>query len=318
VGVLAAYAVEAAIRRRRIPWHLLLVGVAMMALVLVNPWGADYPRYLWHALRMPRPQISEWGPIYRVDAATLGCYVAVCLVGFYCLLRRGWSGSEGVLLFATTAIQAAQHLRHVSLLGIVAACYVPAWLTPTPLGQTLQRAVTYRPRVFTAFAGAVAIVCLAGMLHHTPWQLDIPVNGKDWQEHEPVVYPIGATRYLIERRFQGNVMTPFDEGAFVSWQCYPSVKVSLDGRYEVAYPPPLLKESQSFYSGKDGWRATLTRYATDLVLVPAPWRLATLMSSESGWEQVYQDDAYQLYARPGLNLLHIDRRGEKLTASFPY
>jgi hypothetical protein len=318
VGVLAAYAVETTIRRRRIPWRLLLVGAAMMALVLINPWGTDYPRYLLRALRMPRPQILEWAPIYRVDTAPLGCYIAVCLVAVYCLLRRGWSGSEGVLLFATIAVQASQHLRHVSLLGIVAACYVPAWLTPTPLGQTLERAATRCPRLFTAFAGMIALVSLAGMLRHTPWQLDIPVNGKDWQEHEPVVYPIGATRYLIEQQFRGTVMTPFEEGAFVSWQCYPSVKVSLDGRYEVAYPPSLLKESQSFYSGKENWRMTLTRYPTDLVLVPTPWRLAALMSGESGWDRIYQDDAYQLYARPGLNIPHMDRRGEKLTASFPY
>jgi hypothetical protein len=36
------------------------------------------------------------------------------------------------------------------------------------------------------------------------------------------------------------------------------------------------------------------------------------------WERVYQDDAYHLYGRPGLNLRHMDRRREKLTASFPY
>jgi hypothetical protein len=42
--------------------------------------------------------------------------------------------------------------------------------------------------------------------------------------------------YLEESKFHGNLLTPFELGAFVSWKMYPDVHVSLDARFEVAYP----------------------------------------------------------------------------------
>src|SRR5207249_3371883 len=149
-------------RRRNIPWRLALLVAAMAGLVLINPWGADYPRYLWHALSMPRPQIPEWAPIYRADFGTLGCYFAACIVGSYCLLRAGWRRCDGMLLVLACAVAAAEHLRHVSLFAVVAACYIPAWLGLTPLGRALEQGAVRRPRPIAAFASAVALVCVAG------------------------------------------------------------------------------------------------------------------------------------------------------------
>jgi hypothetical protein len=218
------------------------------------------------------------------------------------------------MLAAAMAI-ATLHLRHASLAALVALCYLPEWLRMTPLGRAANNHCSRWPVLVAG--SAVAIVCFGLTLRNTPWRLPIPANGEDFARHEPVVYPAGATDYLNRNHIAANVMTPFTIGGFVSWKCYPLVKVSIDGRYEVAYEPSLLTEINDFYAGKPSWLDTLDRYPTDLVLVPRPSPLKALLADQKKWTCVYGDDAYALWARPGLALPVVDQTGSHIVASIP-
>jgi hypothetical protein len=149
----------------------------------------------------------------------------------------------------------------------------------------------------------------------TPWQLYVPAS-PDPQRFKNLVYPVGAVEYLRQQRFSGNVMTPFNSGSFVSWNLFPAVKVALDGRYEVAYQPGLVEEISDFYDAKDNWRETLNRYPTDLVLARVNCPLASRMG-ETNWKCVYRDDAFVLFARPGIELPSVSRAGQTLVGTFP-
>jgi len=220
------------------------------------------------------------------------------------------------MLAAALAI-ATLHLRHASLAALVALCYLPEWLRVTPLGRAADNLYARRPSLVFVAGSSVAIVCFGLTLRNTPWRLPIPANGEDFARHEPVVYPAGATDYLNRNHIAANVMTPFTIGGFVSWKCYPLVKVSIDGRYEVAYQPSLLTEINDFYAGKPSWLDTLDRYPTDLVLVPRPSPLNALLADQKNWTCVYGDDAYTLWARLGLALPVVDRTGSHIVASIP-
>jgi hypothetical protein len=139
----------------------------------------------------------------------------------------------------------------------------------------------------------------------------------------PIHYPAGAVRYLEDQRFSGNLMTPFAAGAYVMWHLYPAVRVGMDSRYEVAYPPEAVTENQLLYGAALDWRALLEGYGTDAVLVPAGDALDLAMS-EAGkaggdWKQVYRDDGFALFAPTPVaeNLPRVDRRGEDIVARFP-
>ena len=112
-------------------------------------------------------------------------------------------------------------------------------------------------------------------------------------------------------------MTPFTSGAFVSWKLFPSVKVSIDGRFEVAYPPGALAENHAFYQAESGWRDTLDKYPTDMVLIPTYGPLAEAMSDAGGWQRVYADDAFELHAPLERVWPHVDRLGQRLQGEFP-
>jgi hypothetical protein len=98
-------------------------------------------------------------------------------------------------------------------------------------------------------------------------------------------YPVGPVAYLRAHEVRANVLVPFGVGAFISWKLHPSIKVSLDSRYEAAFRPELLVTHLDFFAARDGWRRFLEAHPTDLVLAlttaPIVRALATRLRGRS-------------------------------------
>jgi hypothetical protein len=314
--LLGAWVVEEALRRRRAPWHLVACGAAMAALVPLNPYGVDYVRYLSGALAMPRPRIAEWSPLWTNPALVV--LLAVSLEPLvYAAWKRGIGALPGWLPLVLFAGAAVRHGRHLSLYAVLWTALAPAWIEATPLGSALRGGWRRRPRLVAAISVVAIVGGLGGWVAMRGWTLRLPCGPAALAERLPVIYPVGAVDYLERQRFQGNVMTPFEEGAYVSWRLYPRVKVGLDSRYEVAFRPGVAEGIWAFYDGAPGWRTTLGRYPTDVVLVAATQPIAALLPEAPGWTLVYRDDVYLLFARPGLALPFEDARGRPAEPRFP-
>jgi hypothetical protein len=140
-----------------------------------------------------------------------------------------------------------------------------------------------------------------------------------------VFYPVGAVDYLAAHDFAGNLAVHFNHGAFVSWKLWPRVKVSMDSRYEVAYPPGAFEDNLALYAGQGDSPQILARYSADAVLVPEWSPLNELLpehcSAGDGecWRRVYRDDAFSLYIRTPLStsLPYTDRTGERIMGCLP-
>jgi hypothetical protein len=318
----AAHALEQALRRRP-TMHLVLAGLAMAALVPLNPWGTAYYGYIWKAVLLDRSVIEEWRPVWRAWAPITLVYGISLLVAIYGIAKVGLRRAEGWPLVALAAYAALRHQRHLSIHALVWFAHVPAIVQCTELGRALQTSFASPRRWVTPIAGVVAILVIARLIRVKPWELQVPANPgdnritSDSARIEELIYPVGAVAYLREAAFHGNLMVPFLHGAYITWHLYPRVRVSLDGRFEVAYPPGALQESRIFYFASPGWQEVLARHPTDAVLVPVSLPASKAMREAATWTLVYQDDAYELYARPGLDLPRRDSRGKRFVGSFP-
>lgn len=150
----------------------------------------------------------------------------------------------------------------------------------------------------------------------SPWKLLVPSDHiKKYGDHP--IYPVGPVEYLSEIAFKGNLMVYFDWGSYVLWKLHPDVRVSMDSRYEAAYPEWLVDENIQFYWAKEGWQHILTAYPTDLVLVYKGLPLGEAMPQQSEWKKVFTDDVFELYARPGLTMPVVNWTGRSFTGVFP-
>lgn len=112
-------------------------------------------------------------------------------------------------------------------------------------------------------------------------------------------------------------MVPFDWGAYVIWKLHPKVKISLDSRYEVAYPDHVAAEQYSLYMGSDDWQELFSKYASDVILVHVNLHLANRLPDVHGWKMVYKDKLWALYARDGIDLPMEQHPERVFSGQFP-
>jgi hypothetical protein len=294
LGLCGCYFIEQC-GKRQPAWHLLVAGLAMIGLIAVNPYGLDYFGYLWRGVRMDRPDIGEWAPLWSGPLAVLllPFYAVSVAVVVVAVRERGWRQLPGLLLVAVCAWMALKHVRHLSLYALVWWCFAPGYLQGTSLERAAAGLWSVRPRVTAAALAMMLVACLAVFVSRRGWEPRLPVV----REAGPLVYPLGAVQHLRADRFRGNLMVPFEAGAYVLWHLTPDVKVSLDGRYEVAYAPGVFEAHEQFYRGKEGWREALARFPSTGVLVPTHCPIVEQMGVLDDWRETYRDPSYVVFSR---------------------
>ncbi len=312
LGMLGFHAIERIVDAwyRRLPivqqvWHLIALAPAVVLGLLCNPWGWDYAPYLLHALTMDRPTILEWKPLwFTYDPLTsiVAFGISVVMLGYVAKMRR-WSRLRGWMFCALAAYMALKHIRHGSLFAVVWLAWMPIWLTPTPLGQSLIAWIQQERIGVMRGSRYLALACSTFAMWNTFWHASLPTT----LAASSFCFPGGAIDYLKSHNVQANLMTPFHCGAYVSWAMYPDVKVSLDGRYEVAFAEEVMLAHQQFYEAQSGWESVLTKYEHDMILMPqdAAVRVHLIDARSSklpGWKLVYQDNSYAILARDEFEL----------------
>jgi hypothetical protein len=305
IGFIALHMTEEAYSHR--PWvHLLWLMLALSAETWVNPYGFAFFAYLRHALFMSRPFSPEWGSVFTLGMNSSAVFGLALLVAAYALVTGGSGHVDGISILLVTAVEGALHRKLLPLFAIAWLCYVPSYLQATNVGNWWPRFCERRSRFCVVAWTVIGCVCLFAALRLKPWELAVP---------QPI-YPVGPVQYLTNQKFSGNVLVPFRLGAYVSWKLYPSVKVSLDSRYEVAYSDVVMKQIFDFYEARPGWQSTLTAYPTDLVLVPNDSPISREIQMVD-WHPVYTDRQFALYARNGLSLPAEDWSTRSFGGTFP-
>lgn len=313
-ALLLAEAVERALQRKRFV-HLILFTAGLGLLGLVNPYGLQHYRYILHATSMPRPDVDEWRSLWAAQLLPIDHKVVFLLamaIAIHAAIRhRAWRCAQGSAMLLVVAAATIRHSRVLPVFGLVFLATAPSWVAPTALGRAARRLAHQWPRRLAASAFAVAFGMSLLVVRQQPWILRVP--NEPSPPRSLLAYPVGAVAFLKASGFHGNVLTPFEQGSYVSWKLYPAVKVSLDSRYEAAYPPELVNKLVRFYAIGADASSVLGDYGADLLLVPSTSGLAR---RSIPWRRVYADRGFALYARPGVVL---EDRGAavSLTDRFP-
>jgi hypothetical protein len=303
--------------RRQPHWHIFGAGAALVPLALLNPWGHHYLTYLARAITMPRPAIAEWASLWEAGQShhLLAFLVSVGLA--WLVLRDGrWRRTPGILLLAATALAALKSHRFLAFYAIAYASDLPAALSRCSLGRDLSRWWwSYQKALAILFAIATVVLLVrAGSLE--PWRLRVPGTQIEGLSAH-VVFPVGAVEYLREREFRGNVITPYDWGSYVMWKLGPDVQVSLDSRYEVAYPAGLMEFHQQLIEARGDWRWLLEKYPADAVLAAKDVPLATALEKHPGWRLYFRDAECSVFGRDTLGWPVLITEGKHRFGTFP-
>ena len=258
---------------------------AALAATLINPYGAAMWRFLAETVRLERPMIADWQPLYMLPP----------------LLWIFWLA--GAVMFAVTARVSPRDARPrlvlVAVLGIVAIrvsrldaffALAAVFLAASVLAnanvapQPQQRA--RRSPVF-AILLAVCMVPISLAVGRRIAAVPVPSH---------LMPDSNVAAYVRDAKLSGDVLTWFDWGQYAIWHFGPDLKVSMDGRRETVYSPEVVDAHFRFYFGTaDEWRYADIVEA-DYVWVPKHLPVVRQMRLR-GWHRLCEGRSSILLAR---------------------
>ncbi|MDA1230957.1 MAG: hypothetical protein O2856_09300 [Planctomycetota bacterium] len=319
--------------RKGVPLVILLVTVTVtsVAATLVNPYGLTLWEFMLAALRLPRPEISDWGPLALLSLESLRFWMlmSVTVGGFAFALRQHWRMIRTSQFLSQAIIvllllwQGVSHCRHLSILAIVCGFFASLPLHKlinfshagfrrrvSELTDNDGRDAT-RPEISPLASVALMAICLFNLARLAPQLTQVSVDRSE--------FPVAAMQFMRDRNLCGKVVVTFNWAQYAIG-CFAEEhdpaqqsRVAVDGRFETCYPREITDIYFDFWLGTDDpnlrYRSPRTAafdparalefHTPDLVLLAreqAP-SVREMQRHTDEWELLYQDSLAQLWGR---------------------
>ena len=294
LGVVFLYAAAAVFSRKAIG-PLACVAAACAAVTLINPYGIRFWQYLIPALLHPRARIAEWRPLPLLAWDDFWGFrlffvltVAAVALGWKQTSRKNFCG---LAVVALTAFMGWRVRRHGPFFGVAALAfagpYYAGMAAELPAAIRAKFNLTWAVGVlYAGIAFYVALEVLPGASMHP-----LAPVGED---------PVREADILSRAGAKGNLATPFAWGSYLAWRLYPNIKISMDGRYETAYPESTFALNNAFFDHQGDWLKLCRSYKVDFVILDlAKERLRPEDLTAQGYVLIWrQDDVSALLSLP--------------------
>jgi hypothetical protein len=270
---------------RPIFMRVVVLLVACLALVPLNPSGAQLYRYPFDTIRSPgmrsyilewfSPDFHEW--LYRP-------LLLVWLLLLIALSRSRWQIKERLMVpLLFTSFAALDAVRHIPIFVLLAIPVIAAAIASATADRGERPELSsISSRFHPSFVGAVVIL-LAGFAV-VRWT--ILARNEDAREAEQ--FPQKAVSFLRAGAYPQRVFAYYDWGGYTIWHLYPEYRVFVDGRADL-YGDNLLQQFQTAVQLKNGWQDVLDKWNVEAVLVPPSCALAQALLLDPNWHPVFSD-----------------------------
>jgi hypothetical protein len=302
------------------------ITVASGLATLVNPRAFVTWRAVIASLDNPmtRTVMADWRPLLAVVAGSHGLHsgiiflimVLVIIVAFalsVIIVPRG--GDLALVAIAVVMAAAAfSAVRNIPLAVIAAA---------TPLARHLSLALASRRSDYESAAEDTDVAADARMSGPGQGVIVVTVivlllgKGGLFASTLPAAndYPVGAVAFMQANHLHGNILNDFEWGQYLIWHLAPESKIFIDGRFDLVYPPSVVREYIAFFFGRQNGARVLANYPSDLVLVPPNSAAYRTTIARADWKLIYRDENAVLFARANSDAASI--AGVPVTGNTP-
>ena len=247
-----------------LPWRdrLALAGVltASIAATLLNPYGLGMWRFLEATVRLERPMISDWQPLYQLPWNFWMPWIAACgLVVAGAMKMRSWRSLKQLAIASVLGLMAIRVSRLDALFAI-AAMFFAARAIGGAAADTGVAPQHLRRSPVLAYGFGVLLAAAAFIV--PPRILTVPVAPGSVPDAQ-------VAGYVRAQHLKGKVLIWFDWGQYAIWQFGPDLKVSMDGRRETVYSTALVDAHMRFYFGGPGASRYADQLQPDYVWIPS-------------------------------------------------
>lgn len=281
---------------KRLTKGLIVIALGWSIAPFFTPYGfVAFVEFLVSSLGMERPGILEWYPLHTDTPSFIMTMILVLPLAVGILLRRKGCDlfSLGALVFSCYC--AFRHTRFLPFFMITAAIFGGPYVE-----ATLTKLRSLRPSLYLAAlrSGAVTVMCL---LILGGFALFGMLVSKKTSQLSFKDYPVGAVEWLRDNEFSGRLLVDFNLGSYALWRLYPRFKISIDGRYEEAYPEETVRANAlAFRPDLATGKESLDRIDPTHILLPNTHHIADPETAfGNGWTIIYRDPEAVILARNG-------------------
>ncbi|MGA2457271.1 MAG: hypothetical protein ABSF85_06870 [Terriglobales bacterium] len=283
--------------------RVLLVLLACLALVPLNPSGAQLYRYPFDTLRSPamRSVIVEWfSPDFHEWLYRPFLLVWLLLLTALASSRSRPKGRVLVPLLLTS-FAALDAVRHIPIFVLLAIPVIAAALPPAPASQAVAQRHPISSRFRPLFYGAVLV--LMAVLALVKWV----TLARNQAAREAEQFPEKAVAFLRGSDQPRKIFVYYDWGGYAIWKLYPEYRVFVDGRADLygaeLRSEDLLRQFQTAVQLRTGWRDVLDNWEVEAALVPPSCALAQALLLDPNWHAAFRDSKAIILVRTPVRTL---------------
>lgn len=265
-----------------------------IAATLVNPYGMDLLTFLLRTATVQRPEITEWQPLELISIPGF-LYMLVLMVSSAGLALSSQPRRPVLLtLFGINALLPLMAVRHLPLFCIASLVFTSEHVASTWNSVRPPKPDEDPPPVWiTGLPIALAVTLLVLASTRNPHRIHVP-DGE---------FPVTAVALLKHSGVSGNLATYFNWGEYIIWHLGARIKVSIDGRRETIYSPPIYQQYMHFQYGVKDWDALLRQERADMALVERQSTVHNLLKLKPDWLTVYEDSKSALLVNRNSSLV---------------
>ncbi len=291
LGLIFIYFVGEILNKKPFKKYLITL-LASIPLLLINPWGYDYIKFLLMANTMPRPDVAEWWGIFskihmfRLIPFKLFMFAIIAIESVKLVRTKAANISEWYnkldkskyILLLTTLYLAVTKVKLLPFFVITATIFgyedfynlisnvkLPAW----------KNKVLYTVLItMTLFS-----LCVKN--------ISIPLNME--------AYPVKEVEFVKINNIKGKLLTNFGLGSYAAYKLYPNNLIFMDGRYEEVYYEGMVPLLKKFYLVLPYWQEILDKYPPDVMIIENDYPVYDALKKSRMWTAIYEGKRFGVF-----------------------
>lgn len=263
-----------------------------------NPLGLETWRTIIVSIRNPLTArvMADWRPLLsRLASASfpgvisLHCWYAIALMAALAItfVLAPWAGD--LAMVAVAVLMSAAALAATRNISLAAIAIAPPLARRLAILSARRKGVVEGPS--RRSLGSEVVVAVLALL--VAWNTGL-FSGRMSDSLAP---PSGAIAFMDAHGLKGNILNEFAWGQYLIWHQVPASKIFIDGRFDLVYPPQVIRDYVSFLFATPDARRVLTSYPHDLVLITPQSGAFNFMNHQADWKLIYDDPHAALFAR---------------------
>ena len=283
LGILFIYLVSQIVLKK--PYKkFLYVLLVSTGILIINPYGFDYVKFLIMANTMTRKYITEWwnvfAPRHIMYYYPLFCIgVFTILYGIFNFKKLKREDLTKVILLLVTAFLGAKHVKLLSLPLITVSALFYNEICGFINSKKLRMAEN------------LAIICIIVCIFFIP-------SKKPFEAKTNIVkYPVKEVEFLKINNIKGNVLSEFGLSSYIAYKLYPDNLIYLDGRYEEVYNDTEFNKLMHYELVDENWQDILKDYPTEILMPEKIIPVYSVLEKNKDWVKIYEGNVCGIFVK---------------------